>query len=74
MPSAGEDRLPVIVGVGEIADRPADILEGLEPLALMAEALRRAEEDADAALLRQVDSLDVVCLVSWRYRRRNHPA
>ncbi len=33
-----EDRIPVIVGVGEIADRPKDIAAGLEPLALLEEA------------------------------------
>ena len=35
MTSIPEDRIPVIVGVGEIADRPKDIAAGLEPLALL---------------------------------------
>ena len=43
-----EDRIPVIVGVGEITDRPAEIAAGLEPLALLEEALRRAEKDSGA--------------------------
>jgi acetyl-CoA C-acetyltransferase len=34
----------------------------------MAEALRRAEQDCAARILDQIDSLDVVNLVSWRYR------
>ena len=34
-----EDRIPVIVGVGEIVDRPNEITACLEPLALLAEAL-----------------------------------
>ena len=38
-----EDRIPVIVGVGEITDRPKEIADGLEPLALLEEALKRAE-------------------------------
>ena len=38
-----EDRIPVIVGVGEIVDRPKEIAAGLEPLALLVEALKRAE-------------------------------
>ena len=38
-----EDRIPVIVGVGEITDRPEDIAAGLEPLALLEQALKRAE-------------------------------
>jgi hypothetical protein len=61
-------RTPVIVGIGEIRDRPADLAQGLEPLALMEAALRGAEQDAGAPLLAELDSLDVVNLVSWRYR------
>ena len=37
-----EDRIPVIVGVGEIVDRPQEITDGLEPLALLEQALRAA--------------------------------
>ncbi|HWK47943.1 MAG TPA: acetyl-CoA acetyltransferase [Stellaceae bacterium] len=59
--------VPVIVGVGEIKDRPDDPARGLEPVALMAVALRRAEADAGAALLRRLDTLDVVNSVSWPY-------
>ena len=62
------DRIPVIVGVGEITDRPTEITDGLEPLALLAEALKRAEADSGAALLGEIDSLDVVNFLSWRYR------
>jgi acetyl-CoA C-acetyltransferase len=62
-----DDRIPVIVGIGEILDRPTDPMEGLEPLALMQGALERAAQDAGGDLLAAVDSLDVVNLVSWRY-------
>ena len=64
------DRVPVIVGVGEVTDRPADPLDGKEPVALMAEALRLAEEDAGGAgrLLAALDSLDIVNEISWPYR------
>src|ERR1700761_4390485 len=63
-----EDRIPVIVGVGEIVDRPQEIAQGLEPLTLLEQALRRAEADAGAKLLGEVQSLDVVNFLSWRYR------
>src|SRR3954449_6510524 len=63
-----EDRIPVIVGVGEISDRPKDIAAGLEPLALLEEAVRRAEADSGAKLLGELGSLDVVTVLSWRYR------
>ena len=62
------DRIPVIVGIGEIVDRPKEITKGLEPLDLLEQALRRAESDAGATLLGEVQSLDVVNFLSWRYR------
>lgn len=63
-----EDRIPVIVGIGEIVDRPKEIADGLEPLDLLEQALRRAEADAGAKLLGELQSLDVVNFLSWRYR------
>jgi len=63
-----EDRIPVIVGVGEIVDRPKDIADGLEPLTLLEQALKRAEADSGAKLLGELGSLDVVNFLSWRYR------
>src|ERR1700675_4794061 len=63
-----EDRIPVIVGIGEIVDRPKDIAAGLEPLTLLEQALRRAEEDAGGKLLGEIESLDIVNFLSWRYR------
>jgi acetyl-CoA C-acetyltransferase len=62
------DRIPVIVGVGEITDRPKEIADGLEPLALLEQALKRAEADSGARLLGEIDSLDLVNFLSWRYR------
>jgi acetyl-CoA C-acetyltransferase len=61
------DRTPVIVGIGEITDRPADPAHGLEPIALMEQALRRAQDDAGATLLARIDALDVVNQVTWPY-------
>jgi acetyl-CoA C-acetyltransferase len=63
-----EDRIPVIVGVGEIVDRPKELTAGLEPLTLLEEALKRAEADSGAKLLGEIGSLDVVNFLSWRYR------
>lgn len=64
----GPDRIPVIVGIGEIVDRPAELAAGLEPLALLEQAVRRAEQDAGGALISDIGSLDVVNFLSWRYR------
>jgi len=63
-----EDRIPVIVGVGEIVDRPKHISAGLEPLTLLEEALKRAEDDSGGRLLGDIGSLDIVNFLSWRYR------
>jgi acetyl-CoA C-acetyltransferase len=63
-----EDRIPVIVGVGEIVDRPKEITAGLEPLDLLERALKRAEADCGGKLLGEIGSLDVVNFLSWRYR------
>jgi acetyl-CoA C-acetyltransferase len=62
-----DDQLPVVVGVGEITQRPgADPLLG--PLELMAEAARRAEADSGArSLLRSVEVVAVVRSRSWRH-------
>lgn len=62
-----EERIPVIVGGGEITDRPQVPIQALEPAALMAEALARAEADAGAVLLAKLDSLDIVNELSWPY-------
>ncbi len=61
------EHTPVIVGIGEILDRPEDPAHGLEPLALMEHALRRAANDAGAKLLARLDSLDLVNQVTWPY-------
>src|SRR5258708_36278567 len=63
-----DDFIPVIVGVGEIVDRPKEIADGLEPLTLLEQALRRAEADSGGRLLGDIGSLDVVNFLSWRYR------
>lgn len=61
------ERVPVIVGVGEVVDRSRDSARACEPLALMLDALQAAERDAGAQVLREVDSIDVICEYSWPY-------
>jgi acetyl-CoA acetyltransferase len=67
--SSGASRKVVIVGIGEIVDRPASLLEGLDPLGLATAAARRAIEQAGASvdLLKLCDSVDLMHLISWRY-------
>src|ERR1700726_1306922 len=63
-----EHLIPVIVGVGEIVDRPRQITDGLEPLTLLEQALKRAETDSGGKLLGEIASLDIVNFLSWRYQ------
>jgi len=64
-----DERTPVIVGVGQVNDRPERPEDGLDPIGLMAEALRRADVDsggdAGGGLLAQCDSLAVVSQLAW---------
>ena len=59
-------RIPVIVGVGEINDRPHDGEEGLDPAGLMAAALARADTDAGGGWLARIARLLVVPQISFR--------
>ena len=52
-------RIPVIVGVGQVNDRPADPQQGLDSLGLMEAALRVADEDAGGGWLARLNSLAV---------------
>lgn len=60
------DTLPIIVGVGQVNDRPGDPAHGLGPIDLMVAALRAAEEDAGAALIEDADFLGIVQQISFR--------
>jgi acetyl-CoA C-acetyltransferase len=65
-----DPRTPVLIGAGQLSnrvDRGADVLE---PVDLIAEALRRAAEDSGAgdAALTCADAVHTVGLLSWRYR------
>ncbi|MEU1952508.1 acetyl-CoA acetyltransferase [Nocardia rhamnosiphila] len=60
-----DPRTPVLVGGGQISDRAG----GREPVDLIADAARRAADEAGSAkLLELVDSVRIVGLLSWRYR------
>ncbi|HET6524408.1 acetyl-CoA acetyltransferase [Sphingopyxis sp.] len=61
-----EEKTPIIVGVGQINDRPEIPAEGRSPIELMAAALRIAEKDAGQALLADADFLGIVQQISFR--------
>ena len=63
-------RAPVLVGVGQVVRHDPDPATSSEPLDLMVAAARRAVEDAGGrggGLLRRLDSIRVVSVLSWNY-------
>src|SRR5437870_3038867 len=62
------DNWPVIVGVGEVIDRPTDPLLAKEPLHLIEEAVRIAATDSGGHFLADTSLIRVVNVMSWSYR------
>ena len=60
-------RTAVIVGVGQAEQRPDDPGEALEPIDLLGAAAEAAGQDSGASVLRAVDSVAVVSIISWPY-------
>lgn len=60
-------RLPVIIGIGEYKERPTMPANSLEPRDMMAKALHLANEDCGGSALPQIDRLDVIMPMSWKY-------
>ncbi|MFN4113934.1 MAG: acetyl-CoA acetyltransferase [Sphingomonadaceae bacterium] len=63
--SASPERIPVIVGVGQINDRPDRPEQGLDSGELMIAALRAADADAGGGWLADINSLALVSQLSW---------
>jgi acetyl-CoA C-acetyltransferase len=62
-----DPRTPVLVGAGQFVQRAEGIVDALDPVAMMVEAIRRAAADAGLASVPQPDAIRVVSLLSWRY-------
>ncbi len=54
-------RIPVIIGVGQINDRACE----MDSLALMVASLERADRDAGGGWISALDSISVVCQISF---------
>ena len=66
--TARDANYPVIAGVGQLTNRPRSVEDAIEPVEMMAGVARTAERDAGVAgLLAQVDSVQVVNMLSWTY-------
>ena len=68
MASSLDPQAPVIVGAGQIVQRPGD--GDLDPIGLAVEAVRRAGDDSGAGerLLRRAGSMRHVATTCWSYR------
>lgn len=67
-PAFDSSRVPVVIGVGELADRPENVLNALDPAGLMVAALQRATDDAGGSdLLARLDRIDIINEISWPY-------
>jgi acetyl-CoA C-acetyltransferase len=64
-----DPRTPVLVGAGQWSNRVDEGAPPVEPVDLIAEALRRADDDAGAgsALTSTADAVWIVRMLSWRY-------
>lgn len=60
-----DDRIPVIIGVGQVNDRTPDPMQALDSLGLMQAALEAAEADAGVSLLHRLDWLGVEDQISF---------
>ena len=61
-----ESRIPVIIGAGEVNDRPETLDVAMDSVALMAEAARRADVDAGGGALAKADYMAIVPQISFR--------
>ncbi len=63
-----DSNTPVLIGGGQVTHRAAGLDDALSPIELMAEAVRRAADDAGLQRVPVPDALQVVDLLSWKYR------
>ncbi|MFT3754474.1 MAG: enoyl-CoA hydratase-related protein [Pseudoxanthomonas sp.] len=62
----GTQRIPVIIGIGELTDKQST--PDLEPVELLLRATQQADTDAGGGWARRIDSLRIVRVMSWDYR------
>ena len=64
-----DPRTPVVVGAGQTTQHPEDPAQAREPIDLLADAARAADADSGAprSVLRMLDTIAVVDIVSWKY-------
>jgi len=63
--SIEESRIPVIIGVGQVNDRPADDTDALDSRQLMEAAIRAADRDAGGGFIDRIDWLGITRQISF---------
>ena len=63
-----DDRVPVLVGVGQLVQRDAELDAALEPLEMLQKIARSATADAGCreTLLEELDTVALINTVGWR--------
>ena len=67
-----DPRTPVLVGQGQIVNHAMTLADAREPVQLIAEAIRNATTDAGLSTVPDVDALNIVRMLSWRYANPAH--
>ena len=67
-----DPRTPVLVGQGQIVNHAATLADAREPVQLITEAIRSATLDAGLNTVPDVDALNIVRMLSWRYTNPAH--
>lgn len=67
-----DPRTPVLVGQGQIVNRAAALADAREPAHLIADAIRGAASDAGLNSLPDIDALNIVRMLSWKYANPGH--
>jgi acetyl-CoA C-acetyltransferase len=63
-----EQQQPILVGIGQWTNRVEDASQAVEPLEMMARVARLAAEDTGVPkLLAELDSVNVINIISWSY-------
>lgn len=60
-----ETRIPVIIGVGQVNDRPSDDADALDSRQLMEAAIRTADADAGGGFISRIDWLGITRQISF---------
>ena len=67
-----DPRTPVLVGQGQIVNHAATLADAREPVQLIADAIKSAVTDAGLNTVPDVDALNIVRMLSWRYANPAH--